>query len=72
MGVKDASFHRTHDFRRDHVRDMMRAGARLHEILRAGEWRSAAFLKYLDKVELECEATLLDHVNESSDEEVER
>ena len=32
----------------------------------------ASFLKYLDKVELECEATLLDHVNESSDEEVER
>ena len=72
MGVKDASFYRTHDFRRGHARDMLRAGARLHEILRAGEWRSAAFLKYLDKVELECEATLLDHVNESSDEEVER
>ena len=46
-------------------------------ILNAGEWRSAAFLSYLDKDELECDATLeahveLDAVNESSDEEADR
>ena len=53
MGVKDSFKYRTHDLRRGHARDMMRAGSRLCEILRAGEWRSAAFLTYLDSVELE-------------------
>ena len=72
LQVKEASHYRTHDFRRGHARDMLRAGARLHEILHAGEWRSAAFLQYLDKVELECEATLHDQLDESSDDDTER
>ena len=50
---------------------MLVAGARLCEILRAGEWRSAAFLAYLDKAELECGATLEAHLGESSEDEAE-
>ena len=72
LGVPDAGNYRIHDFRRGHARDLVRAGATLFEILTAGEWRSASFLAYLDKVELECEATLEAHLNESSDEECER
>ena len=77
LGVKDALRYRTHDFRRGHAKDLVAAGASLREILNAGEWRSAAFLSYLDKDELECDATLeahvaLDAVNESSDEEADR
>ena len=70
MGVADANKFRTHDLRRGHARDMLHAGARLGEILRAGEWRSAAFLTYLDREELECDATLEAHLGESSDEDV--
>ena len=71
LQVDNASSYRTHDLRRGHARDMLVAGARLCEILRAGEWRSAAFLAYLDKAELECGATLEAHLGESSDEEAE-
>ena len=35
-------------------------------------WRSAAFLTYLDKDELECDGTLVAHLGESSDEECEQ
>jgi hypothetical protein len=72
LGVPDATKYRTHDIRRGHARDLQLAGSSLMEILKAGEWRSAAFLAYLDKGELECSATLEAHLNESSDEEVER
>ena len=68
--------YRTHDFRRGHARDMARTGARLHEILKAGDWKSAAFLSYQDRIELERgavseshEADVAAHVNESSDDE---
>ncbi len=33
--------------------DMLKAGCTLAQILRAGQWRSAAFMKYLDEMELE-------------------
>ena len=72
INVPEWSKYRTHDLRRGHARDMLRNGARLCEILRAGEWKSAAFLAYLDGTELECDATLEAHVLESSDEEEER
>ena len=71
LGVRDANKHRTHDIRRGHARDLQQSGASLMEILRAGEWRSAAFLAYMDKCELECDATLEAHLNESSDEDCE-
>lgn len=73
FNVAEASMYRTHDLRRGHARDMARSGSRLHEILAAGEWKSAAFMSYQDKVELECEATmqchLRAHLDESSDED---
>ena len=71
LNVAEASMYRTHDLRRGHARDMARSGSRLHEILAAGEWRSAAFMSYQDKVELQCEASLechlRAHLDESSD-----
>ena len=44
--------YRTHDLRRGHAEDMRRSGCTLAQILQAGQWRSAAFLKYLDEVRL--------------------
>ena len=71
LGIQDANKYRTHDIRRGHARDLQRAGSSLWQILQAGEWRSAAFLAYMDKQELECAATLDAHIDESSDDEVE-
>ena len=45
------------------------AGASLYEILKAGEWRSPAFLDYLDLHSLERDAVIQAHVEESEDEE---
>ena len=36
-----------------HMQDLWRSGATLAEILTAGQWKSAAFLRYLDEAELE-------------------
>ena len=66
LQVPEALLYRTHDIRRGHARDLMKGGARLHEILAAGDWRSAAFLNYLDGIELESGATLEAHIAESS------
>ncbi len=38
-----------------HAQDMIRQGASLTELLRAGEWRSASFMRYIDETELERE-----------------
>ena len=56
LGVPLASVHRTHDFRRGHAEDMRLCGARLCEILGAGDWSSHAFITYMDKNKLECDA----------------
>jgi len=53
LGVPGAGAYRTHDFRRGHAEDLRLGGARLYEILAAGDWKSAAFLSYLDKEGLE-------------------
>ena len=42
----------------------------LHKILEAGEWRSPAFLDYLDTNELEADAVVEAHMDESSGEEM--
>ena len=55
VGVANAQVHRTHDFRRGHAEDLRHNGSRLFEILDAGDWRSGAFLAYLDKEKLECD-----------------
>ena len=60
--VPNATMFRTHDLRRGHARDMQARGATLSEILRAGDWRSAAFLSYLDRAQLEEDAVLEAHM----------
>ena len=68
MRFPDAAKYRTHDFRRGHARDLQVGGASLFQILQAGEWRSPAFLAYMDKTELECGATSEARVNDCLDE----
>ena len=77
LEVPEAEKYRLHDFRRGHARDLQASGKNLAFILAAGEWKSPAFLCYLDKVELENEAVAevagshLDaHFADSSDEDV--
>ena len=67
IGVAAAREYRTHDLRRGHARDLQSRGAGLLEILSAGEWRSPAFLKYLDMQELEKHAVLQAHLDDSSE-----
>ena len=43
----------THGFRRGMAQDMALQGCPLYEILKAGGWKSASFLKYMDLQELE-------------------
>ena len=45
------------------------AGAPLWQILAAGEWRSPAFMEYLDKLQLETDVVVQAHVGESDDED---
>ena len=47
---------------------MICSGATLYEILAAGEWRSPAFLKYIDLAQLETDMVIQAHVDESDDE----
>ena len=56
LQVPDASGYRTHDFRRGHAEDMRCNGHKLCEILAAGDWSSAAFMIYLNRMPLECDA----------------
>ena len=73
LKVPEAAKYRTHDLRRGHGRDMQIGGASMYEILKAGDWRSPAFLAYMDKKELECgavdEARLHDCLDESDGDE---
>ena len=57
VGVRKAQDFTLHAFRRGHAMDLVARGARLWEILQAGEWRSPAFLAYLKLHKVECEAT---------------
>ena len=52
LDVPEPDTYATHDFRRGHAEDLRRSGASLSEILKAGQWRSAAFMSYLDADEL--------------------
>ena len=69
LDIPDSAEYRTHDLRRGHARDLQESGASLVEILQAGQWRSPAFLQYLDVQELEWDAVLAAHLNESSDDD---
>ena len=69
LRVPEARYYRTHDLRRGHAKDMVEKGAELCEILAAGEWRSPAFMCYLDESELEKGAVTEAHCDESSSED---
>ena len=45
-------------------------GAPLWSILAAGEWKSPAFLLYLDMAKLDTDLVVQAHTNESEDEDV--
>ena len=47
--------------------ECMMRGDRLADILRAGEWRSPAFLLYLDMTKLESSLVVEAHLNESDE-----
>ena len=64
--MRDASKFRTHDLRRGHAQDLADSGAPLVDILNAGQWRSPAFLEYLDINSLERDAVLQAHGDEAS------
>ena len=68
LGVKEAFSYGTHDFRRGHCMDMVLQGKELHEVLQAGQWKSSAFMHYIERHELECGAVMEAHMAESEDE----
>ena len=68
LGVPDANQYRCHDLRRGHARDLQCSGAPLWTILQAGEWRSPAFLSYLDLHTFETDLVIQAHCDESEDE----
>ena len=53
----DIVAHRLHSCKGGHAMDMAQFGQRLSDILRAGDWRSAAFAAYLDQSELETQVS---------------
>ena len=65
----DAGKHRTHDLRRGHCKDLQQKGASLYEILQAGEWKSPAFLSYMDMAELDRDVVAEAMRDESSSED---
>ena len=70
LDVPDAQHYRSHDLRRrGHAGNLRSSGANLSEILRAGEWRSPAFLDYLDVNELESAAVVEAHLEEESEDD---
>ena len=69
LRIPEARYYRTHDFRRGHAQDMVEQGRKLCEILAAGEWRSPAFMCYMDQCELERAAVTEAHCDESSSED---
>ena len=69
LGIPEARNYRSHDFRRGHADDLRLGGATLREILKAGEWKSPAFLDYLDIDTMEHDLVLTAHIDESSGDE---
>ena len=69
MQIPDAETYRMHDCRRGHAKDLQQSGSSLAEILQAGKWRSPAFMQYLDMNELEHDAVVAAHLENSSDED---
>eukprot|EP00973_Karenia_brevis_P051459 7145357-Karenia_brevis.AAC.1 len=55
--------------RRRHAQDMMESGSTLKQILLACDWRSAAFMRYLDEHFLETAAVMESNFEASDDED---
>jgi hypothetical protein len=68
LGVRSSELLCSRSFRRGHARDLVDRGARIGEILAAGQWRSAAFLEYMDHEKLECDAVIEAHLAQSDHE----
>ena len=68
VGQVDAHLYRTHDLRRGHALDLQLSGVPLYVILAAGDWKSPAFLAYLDKYRLERDLVQQAHLEETMDE----
>ena len=69
LNVPGHEEYRLHDSRRGHAMDLVASGAPLWEILSAGEWRSPAFLQYLNLHELEEGLVMQAHLEESESED---
>ena len=74
-GIPNHNSFITHSLRRGHARDIHKNGGNLKEILEAGDWRSAAFMHYMDTQMLESDSVqearglLSDVLHESSDDD---
>ena len=53
-----------------HARDLQAAEAPLCDILAAGQWKTPAFMAYIDVDELETAAVIQAHMDESSGDEM--
>ena len=69
LGIQDSELYKLHDFRRGHAQDLLEKGITLKTILLVGEWRSPAFMCYLDMSEVELRATMEAQWVDSSDDE---
>ena len=65
LGVAHAKSYWIHDFRRGLTQDLVAGGLTLVEILKAGEWRTPAFMCYLGLATLEKDAVVEAHQLES-------
>mgnify|MGYP001391707445 FL=1 len=52
LKVPSAKCYGTHDFRRGHAEDMRKSGCTMAEILAAGQWKSAAFVRYINEARI--------------------
>ena len=73
VGTNNAHLYRPHDLalRRGHAEDLRLSGAPLWKILAAGEWRSPAFLSYMDIHKMEIEMVMQGCLDDESDCDVE-
>jgi hypothetical protein len=71
LGVENAQKYTSKAFRRGTAQEMVASGSSLAEVLAAGQWRSSAFMLYLDKAEIEEEAIFaaLDALSDDDDED---
>jgi hypothetical protein len=66
IGIAEAHSYWLHDFRRGHTNDLTQSGSSLVEVLKAGEWKTPAFLDYVNLQRQERDAVIQAHLDESS------